>query len=180
LTVVALAGRRIDPPGAQPARFPLERESQVRLRIRELFEQVSPGWLVSSAACGADLIAQEVAGELGIERWVVLPFDRDQFRTHSVVDRPGDWGPRFDRLMDELEHQDTIINLHLQPGAKDVYAQANQAILDKASRLAGGSNTDVTAAIVWEGESRGSGDNTAAFADAARLRGMTVRPVLTT
>src|SRR5690242_11161154 len=132
MTIVALAGRRIDADGAQPARFPLQHAARVRHRLDELFTRVSSTSLVSSAACGADLLAQEAAGALRLDRWVVLPFDRTEFRRRSVVDRPGDWGQRFDRLIDDLAPQGHIVNLGLPPDAADAYRQANEAILAEA------------------------------------------------
>jgi hypothetical protein len=41
----------------------------------------------SSAACGADIIASEVASEIGLRRRIVLPFARDLFRETSANDR---------------------------------------------------------------------------------------------
>src|SRR5262245_52110419 len=66
--VVALAGRRIDAPRAAMPRFPLERRSAVRRRIRVQLELLGADVLVSSAACGADLLAQDIAGKLGLRR----------------------------------------------------------------------------------------------------------------
>ena len=177
---MVVGGRRIDAEGAETPRFPLERTGAVRSRIRELMLEYRPDWLVSSAACGSDLIAQEVAGELGVQRRVVLPFGPEEFRRRSVIDRPGDWGPSFDRLIRELESEGNVIDLQLEPGAPAVYTRANQAILEQGLALSGGITAVVLAVIVWEGRSRGSDDYTAAFAAAARRRGMTVTCVLTT
>ncbi len=180
VSVVALAGRRIDADGARPARFPLEHEQRVRDRVREQLQKSAPAWLVSSAASGADLLAQEVAGELGISRRVILPFGREQFRERSVVDRPGDWGPQFDRLMQALEPDGNVVDLHLAPDAEGAYTRANEAIIDEALRLAYGSADATLAVIVWEGAPRGSDDTTAAFAQTARARGIRVTTVPTT
>ena len=61
----ALAGRRVDTPHAQVARFPLSRVPAVRAAIKDALLQHQVGELVSSAACGADLLALSVAEELG-------------------------------------------------------------------------------------------------------------------
>src|SRR5690349_3650476 len=97
--VIALAGRRVDPPGADPRRFPLENVETVSKRIGQLFAERNAAALVSAAACGADLLALEVAKSRHMRRRVVLPFSRDVFRRTSVVDRPGDWGDRYDRAL---------------------------------------------------------------------------------
>src|SRR5438552_4042532 len=95
MIIVALAGRRIDAEGA-PARFPLDQAPRVRERLDALLLELRPAALVCSAACGADLLALEAAAALNIPARIVLPFEPGRFRTSSVVDRPGDWGPRFD------------------------------------------------------------------------------------
>jgi hypothetical protein len=179
VSVVALAGRRIDKTGNEPRHFPLEHVPQVRVRLHGFFREYMPTWLVSSAACGSDLLAQDVAGELGIRRRVVLPFGRDEFRARSVTDRPGDWGPRFDDLIEKLTANGTVLDLELDPGTDMTYLQTNEAILDQALELAKGERSRVMAVIVWEGNPRGSDDITQSFATSARVRGIAVHPVLT-
>src|SRR5688500_11638506 len=98
--VIALAGRRIDAEGAEIRRFPLQNVDTVEQRLHVFLERNGSTTLVSSAACGADLLAQAAAGLLGIRRLVILPFERDRFRETSVTDRPGDWGQAYERLLD--------------------------------------------------------------------------------
>ncbi len=172
--VVALAGRRVDAPDAPP-RFPATQVAVVRDRLRALFQDIGAGTLVCSGACGADLTALEVAGELGMHRRVVLPFPRDRFRATSVVDRGEAWGNVYDRVLGQLPRVD-VVELGLAEGDA-AYARANQAILNEAVQLAG--NDSPVAVIVWEGEPRGHGDMTQNFASAARERGMSVREVRT-
>src|SRR5512132_2440642 len=97
--IIAVAGRRIDAEGASPARFPLKNVALVRQRLEEVFSRETATAVVSSGACGADLVALTAAGARGMRRRMVLPFGRDEFRTSSVIDRPGDWGPVYDRLL---------------------------------------------------------------------------------
>ena len=59
--------------------------------------------LVSSAARGADLLALEEAGNLGMRRRCIPPFNRKRFRETSVVDQPGDWGNLYERIVDAVE-----------------------------------------------------------------------------
>ena len=91
--------------------------------------------LISSAACGADLLALDVARHAGIRRRLILPFAIDRFRESSVVDRPGNWGPLFDGLIaDATAHDDLVI---LEAGDGDeAFAATNLAILDEGERLA--------------------------------------------
>ena len=98
--VIAFAGRRIDPePSGQP-RFPFRRADAVRGAIAKRLGSAGARALVCSAACGADLLALDAAGELGIRARIVLPFRADRFRETSVLDRPNRefWGSLFDRV----------------------------------------------------------------------------------
>ena len=101
--VMALAGRRIDAPETDPPRFPLKNVPMVRERLAALLAAEHAEALVCSAACGADLIALEEAERLGLRRRIVLPFPAKRFRETSVTDRPGEWGPLFDRLIASAE-----------------------------------------------------------------------------
>ena len=72
------------------ARVPAVREAIVK-RLNEL----SAIGVVSSAACGGDLLALEAASSARIPTRIVLPFAADKFRKTSVIDRPDPayWGP---------------------------------------------------------------------------------------
>ena len=97
--VIVEAGRRVDAPGAETERFPPANVEEVRKRIQEFLNHEKPSAFVSSAACGADLLALEVAGGLHIKRYVLLPSSVEAFRKGSVTDRPGDWGPLYDQVI---------------------------------------------------------------------------------
>lgn len=101
LSVVALAGRRVGAPDARQVRFPPRNAPMVEDGVRNCFEK-GVRVLVCSAASGADLLALGVASEMGIRRRVLLPFARALFRETSVADRPGDWGERYDRVLNEV------------------------------------------------------------------------------
>jgi hypothetical protein len=149
----------------------------VRERLRVLLDAERPNVLVSSAACGADLLSLLEAGALGIRRRVVLPFGPPRFRVTSVVDRPGDWGPSFDLVVHEVIDRGDLVVLEGLEG-DEAYAAASGRILDEALRLAA-SPRDAAAVLVWEGQTRGAGDLTAAFGDDAAARGLRVLHVKT-
>lgn len=176
--VAALAGRRPDAPDVETERFPLRNADAVRSRIAALLRDRGVGTLVSSAACGADLLALQAAGEQGLRRVVVLPFDADRFRTSSVVDRPGDWGDAYDAVVADARARGDLVVLSVPGEDDEAYAAATAAILDRAVALAGDPSR-VVAVPVWEGTPRGEGDQTAAFANSARERGMEVSEVRT-
>lgn len=178
MRVVALAGRRIDPPDQAIQRFPLAAVGTVRARLRDLLAAWRTEALVCSAACGADLVALEVAGKMGLERRVVLPAPPRKFKAGSVIDRPGDFGPAFERVIAELDGTPDLVVLSKAEAGDRPYAAANRVILGQAVALAGDPQ-EVLAVIVWEGRSRGEGDLTEQFAGEARARGIEVVEIRT-
>ncbi len=176
--IVALAGRRIDSADSTEPRFPLQNVETVRTRIRSLLKEKNAAALVSSAACGADLIALSEAGQLGLKRRVILPFERRRFRQTSVTDRPGDWGPIYDEILDAVEPAGDLVVL--KDGMdEEAYAAANQAIFDEALALAQVIHQSVSAVLIWDGVTRGGRDLTAEFGVEARRRGLAVTEIPT-
>lgn len=179
--VIALAGRRIDPIDAQPSRFPFENAPAVGERIEAFLVRHRAQALVSAAACGADLLALEAAGALGLRRVVVLPFAADRFRVESVIDRPGGearWGSAFDRVLSELPAADLLV-LGSAGHGTEAFVKANEGIIDNALRLARELNAEAIAVIAWDGKPRGDDDVTAQFAASARDHGMAVEELAT-
>jgi hypothetical protein len=176
--IIALAGRRVDAAGVKQRRFPADNVDIVRERIHTMLQTQSAVALVGSAACGADLLALSEAGKLGLRRTVVLPFDREKFRTTSVTDRPGDWGALYDKQLNEVEKSGDLLVIHAN-SEDDVYAEVNHAIVNKALSLAQKLQDQVTAVLVWDGKSRGEGDLTEEFGDFARNMSIPVVDVMT-
>jgi hypothetical protein len=180
--VVALAGRRVDPDGVTPPRFPLRNVRLVQTRIAEFLTSEHAEALVCSAACGADLIALEAAESLGIRRRVVLPFSPRRFRLTSVVDRPGEWGPLFRKLIRKARHADDLVILHNDAeGGDSAYEDANRAIIREAEALVrmSGTGKRLIAVAVWEGAPRGGDDATQHFLDLAAKAGFELRSIST-
>jgi hypothetical protein len=182
--VIALAGRRIDAPDTDSPRFPLEHVPLVRRRIVDLLSEEHTEALVCSAACGADLIALEEAERLGLRRRIVLPFPPRRFRETSVTDRPGDWGPVFDRLVAAAEAAgDLVILSSTGDGDDAAYAAANQAIIREAEALAratlDGTRFRLVVVIVWEGSTRAGTDASGGLLTLAMKAGFEERSVLT-
>jgi hypothetical protein len=173
-TVFAAAGRRIDAADANPARFPLENVALVRQRVHDLLEASRATAVIASAACGADLIALDEAGRLGARRRIFLPFASDRFRATSVTDRPGDWGPLYERILREVGMLNDVTTLAEANAGFATYLSINDLILDDAQRIARTSGADAAAVLIWEGRARELDDLTQAFGDSARARGMSV------
>ncbi len=177
MAVYALAGRRPDPEGTETIRFPLANRDMVAERIGQLFSRNNTTTLVASAACGADLIALQVAGRLNLKRHIVLPFSVARFRETSVTDRPGDWGSLYDSIIAEVEADSGLMILDLEAGSDDAYRKANDAMIDLAAKLSNEEDPP-RICIVWEGSER-EGDISNQLADSGRARGWPVDEVLT-
>ncbi len=176
--ILVLAGRRIDAVNAPEARFPLQNVAKVQEALRAFLKQEGATALVSSAACGADIIALQEAGKLGLRRRVVLPFDRGKFRQKSVDDRPGNWGPLFETNLDEIEQWGDLVTVKTV-GISDPYSAVSTSLLDEAVRLGNDDNEPIEAVVVWDGRKGEEPDYTAEFADEARNRGLKVKEILT-
>lgn len=129
--------------------------------------------MCSAAACGADIIALRAAKALGIPRTVILPYDRDLFRSTSVGDRPGDWED-YDEIMDEVVNEGGLEVLNFKEASPNAFQAVNTAILDRSQSL----GYPVQACIIWEGVDQGKGDYTAEFRNSARDRNIAVNEIL--
>jgi hypothetical protein len=181
--VVALVGRRIDPEPTLTPRFPFDQVNRVRIEITDQLRRSHAVALVSSAACGADLVALQTAQEMRLRTRIILPFSAARFRVTSVVDRPRPefWGDMFDSVASVARADGNLVELDMME-TDDAYSAANAIIIDEARKL-----TDVkdhgplslVALVVWEGASRGADDNTYKFVKLARHSGFRVEQVLT-
>lgn len=172
--VVVAAGRRVDAPNAKDARFPAANVDAVRKTIAEFFAQQKPGALVCSGACGADLLALQVAGERHMKRYMVLGADVAEFRKSSVTDRPGNWGELFDRAIKTSKVE--VLKL---PDGQEGYLETNLKLLDRAQAVAKQSGTTVVALVIWNEQSRGPDDVTVHFLQQAKLRKIPVTQIST-
>ena len=176
--VIAAAGRRIDAEDADVLRFPLDRVDETRGKIRAALVECGAIAVVSSAACGADLLALAEAGTLGLRRRVVLPFDAVRFKQISVTDRPGDWAPLFDEIVRQVEASGDLVVLDEQPGDAG-YAVATDAVLTEAEAMARQNGGRPAAMVIWDGRMRPGIDLTQHFRDTAGDRGFDILDIFT-
>jgi hypothetical protein len=176
--IIALAGRRVDAIDASRPRFPLQNIDKVGAAVGVLLKEHGATAVVSSAACGADLIGLAEAGKLGLRRRIVLPFARAKFRESSVVDRPGAWGKMYDTILDEVEANGDLVVIDTG-NDKEPYSATNAAILDQAIALGRERDEPVGALLLWDGVSRGKDDYTDQFGAEARRRGLPVLEIRT-
>lgn len=179
--VTVLAGRRVDAADASTARFPLENVDVVKEKLHRFFTDNKIDYLVCSGACGADLIALDVAGQLNIPRKMVLPFDAETFRSSSVTDRPGNWGELFDAVNNELRKKSNVVSLNYTEDDENVYEKTNFDILNTADivfeNLNETSDGKKVAIIIWEGAPKDSGDTTDHFRKEAINRGYMIEEI---
>lgn len=166
--VACLAGRRIDLPRESDERFPLANAPAVYDALVATIQRVRIDHLFCSAACGADLLALEACERLNVGATIILPFSPDLFRPLSVMDRPGDWGPRFDRLVTSAREAGELVELGLSVDDADAFERTNVEIVNRTAREKAKFHYAI---IVWEGASRGEGDVTRDLRDRAVGRG---------
>lgn len=176
--VVALAGRRTDEPKADEIRFPLSNAELVRQRLRDHFVREGFTSIVSSAACGADLLALGVATELGMRAFVVLPFAPTIFRRLSVTDRPGNWGEVFDRVIEQATKDNILKVLDYDENDPTAFTETNKVIVALAREQAGSGALPVCT-LVWEGRPKEKEDATQQFGELCRQAGFRVTEVST-
>ena len=176
--IIALAGRRVDRPESNQKRFPPENTERVQRQISDFLKSAEATTLVCAAASGSAILALEAAGALGIRRRVVLPYDRETFKQSSVVDCPGDWGERYDRIIADLARSGDLVEYDYEK-EEETYFAMNHDILDQAEELAEETGQPLVALVVWNGESAGEDDVTGHFLEEARRRELKVAEVNT-
>ena len=177
--IAALAGRRIDGPAPGVCRFPSDRIDMVKRAIQTRLREDGVRALVCAAACGADLLALEAAGELGIRRHIVLPFPVKVFKEGSVTDRecPLDFGKLYDRFVREAQDANDLRLLELNADDPQAYEKTNEAILDDARAIASAQEDEVEALAVWDKRLQSEHDYTAHFIHQAERRHVVVRSI---
>jgi hypothetical protein len=165
-SVAALAGRRIDELDAAEPRFPLANVEIVRADIGDNLARLKVSDLVCSAACGADLIALDLARHMGIRSHIILPYDAQSFYSTSVSDRPGHWAGMYWQAIDAAGSLGRLTILSGTPNQQQSFSAVTAAVLDKALAL-----SKVSLAIsVWDGKSRGPDDASEEFEQWAMKR----------
>ena len=150
--VMVFAGHMIDRADRKTPRFPPEQEQVVAQRIKDIIDQVKPGFGFSSAACGSDIIFLEAMLQYGAEISVVLPYDAERFIADSVDIIPGsNWRRRFDDVVRKAARVVTASRERLEIGGVS-YEFCNEMLLGLASIRARQLETDLVPLAVWNGE----------------------------
>jgi hypothetical protein len=149
----------------QVPRFPFHRVPVVEAALFKLFDELGVSALVSSAACGADLLALNVAAEKGIPTRIIIPCNAKMFRASSVLDCPIPeyWSKAFETAIAAARTNGDIIDLDCDHSGAPSYSTVNRAIIEAAGFLAKSTGARPVAIVVWEGAARGGFDATDEF-----------------
>ena len=156
--VVIFTGHMIDRPGRPRPRFPEAAVDRVAATLREWLGRQGEVIGFSSAACGSDILFQEIVHALGGETHVLLPYDEESFCRESVqavdppVPIPGrpSWQRRY---LDVLARASHVVMASAEKMRSDgvSYAYTNEIMhglgLMKARQL----GTEVVGLAVWDG-----------------------------
>lgn len=150
---------------------------EVRSRIRRRIETLRPAAAYGSAACGADILCLECVRELGGELHIVLPFPADQFRTESVnFCRHGDWGDRFDQLLEAAEEV-LVVSDKPPPSGVSTFQYANLVMTGLARLRSQMLETNLHGLAVWDGTGAGDVGGTSSVVDMWRRYGVPLEHV---
>jgi hypothetical protein len=101
----------IDKPDRKEERFPEDKETSARQRIKEEIQKEiasKPNRQfkgIAGGACGGDTLFHEVCEELGIKTELYLAIPREQFIYESVAFAGPSWVNRFNSLYEKLPRQ---------------------------------------------------------------------------
>ena len=155
--VLVFTGHMVDRAGRDTPRFPADLESAVRPVLRASIAAMRPLAAYGSAACGADILCLEQVRECGGEIHLVLPFPPEEFRRTSVDIAAGEWGVRFDNL---LEHADsvTVTSDHRASGSVAPFEYVNLVLTGLGRLRAQVLDTRLKGLAVWDRGSGGGGE----------------------
>lgn len=153
--VLVFTGHMIDQPDRGTPRFPAELEPAAAQAIRAAVETRRPLAAYGSAACGADILCLEAVRQAGGEIHIVLPFPARDFRRTSVEPGAGDWGERFDRLLDAA-HSVTVTSDHRATGSVATFEYANLVLTGLGQLRAQLLDTSLIGLAVWDRDGGGA------------------------
>lgn len=179
--LIIFAGHLVDSPGRSEPRFPPTREAQAKALIREAVETLRNDQHefmgLASAAPGADILAHEVSGELGLKSTICLPMPAKDYARMAFKDLDN-WRTRFLDLQQDhevLELSDKAgLPRWLSDSKMDSWERGNRWVMQMA--MTWGAER-ITLVALWDGKTVGDAPGgTAQMVQLARDAG-TVRIV---
>lgn len=159
--VLLFTGHMIDSPDRKTPRFPADKETVAREKIKELIEKelMESGGIkygIAGGASGGDILFHEICAELGIQTKLYLAIPRNEFIAESVAPAGPNWIERFNKLFNRLEKKKQVRVLcdtkQLPQWLRDkpdynVWQRSNLWMLYNAKADAG---NDVTLIALWD------------------------------
>ena len=174
--VLVFTGNMVDQAGRPTPRFPASLEPAVARAIDHAISVIRPLAAYGSAACGADILCLERVHASGGEIHVVLPFPPEEFRRTSVDVVPGEWGVRFDRLL-EVAHSVTITSDHRATGSLATFEYANLVLTGLGQLRAQLLDTTLRGLAVWDRSGGGARGGSASVVSLWEARGVPIEHV---
>ena len=174
--VLVFTGNMVDQAGRATPRFPASLEPAVARAIDHAISVIRPLAAYGSAACGADILCLERVHASGGEIHVVLPFPPEEFRRTSVDVVPGEWGVRFDRLL-EVAHSVTITSDHRATGSLATFEYANLVLTGLGQLRAQLLDTTLRGLAVWDCGGGGARGGSASVVSLWEARGIPIEHV---
>jgi class 3 adenylate cyclase/tetratricopeptide (TPR) repeat protein len=171
--VLVFTGNMVDQAGRATPRFPAGLEPAVARAIDHAISAIRPLAAYGSAACGADILCLERVHASGGEIHVVLPFPPEEFRRTSVDVVPGEWGARFDRLL-QVAHSVTITSDHRATGSQATFEYANLVLTGLGQLRAQLLDTTLRGLAVWDRSGGGARGGSASVVSLWEARGVTI------
>lgn len=169
--VAVFTGHMIDRPNRLVPRFPAAIETAVRDAIRERLVKHGAGLGYASAACGSDILFLESLLDLEGKAYVVLPYEREQFKRDSVeiTDDPR-WVERFENV---LKKASDVLLASEQPLVESTlsFEYTNLLLHGLASIRAERFETDLVPIAVWDGKAGDGPGGTASVVERWRKLG---------
>ncbi|MEW5722365.1 MAG: TRAFs-binding domain-containing protein [Thermodesulfobacteriota bacterium] len=181
--VAVFTGHNLDRPGRSAARFPAGSPTlaeAVYAALRESLAAHQVGFGFSSAAAGSDLLFLKALRDLGLEAYVVLPYNKERFLADNVAYAPGEyWLNLFHSVMDDLEQKDRVAYASEWPVGEgpDIYEYANQVLFGLARLKARQLDTGLVPMVVWDGHPGDGPGGTAAAVEYWYGRGFSVQRI---
>ena len=157
--LLVVAGHRIDAPDRLKPRFPAAQEPKARALLRAEIERLLVGEhehvLLASASAGADVLAHEVADELGIASVICLPFPARDYAAEAFGGFDT-WKTRFLNLLAKrtpLELSDRVgLPRWLHGSSINPWERGNRWVVRLAQTWGA---QEVTLVALWDGKGRG-------------------------
>lgn len=155
MKVVVFSGHMIDRADRPQARFPASKAASAKERIQaqlDLWQISASDRVISSAACGSDILFLECCLDRQITPQVLLASPKEDFIQSSVAFAGPEWIRRFEQVC--ARSTVCILGQAFADQGLNVYARTNLWIVQKAENWIASSNAEGFALLVWNGVRR--------------------------